>query len=209
MNPLLAQFEADFRDYIIEDLRKIGIRASQLVAPYPPEIEVYIRRRLNELRLAEHALQNNLLANTPSYLDHFKGAARIIAGVVSVLPPGRSERDRFNRVAELLNRGAIQGKESALDNHHVRRANTRYHADLLGVVNAAIRRQSVVDTNLLLRAELIGLTSTVRGLLFLWQEAKKHPRFSRLKGSELAARIDDFPTRFTRALELASRQVTA
>ncbi|WP_256750503.1 hypothetical protein [Mesorhizobium sp. Mes31] len=212
VNPLLTYVETEFREYIINDLRAAGMSESRLAAPRPAEVEAYIERRLRELRLAEMAVEQKLLPGRTQYRDQFKSAARVIAGVVSVTPLGRSESDRFNRVAAILNRDAPKGLTSALTGHHIRRADARYRADLLEVVNAGIRRNSIISTDLLLRAEMIGVTSTVRGLLALWEAAKKHPRFGRLKGSELAGRIraeDDFSQRFTRALELTARQTAA
>ncbi|MER9603402.1 hypothetical protein [Mesorhizobium sp. M0243] len=212
VNPLLTYIETEFRAYILDDLRSAGMPAKRLAAPRSPEVEAYIGRRLRELRLAEMAVEQKTLSGKPQYRDQFKSAARIIAGVVSVTPLGRSESDQFNRAAAILNRDAPKGLTSALTGHHIRRADARYRADLLEVVNAAIRRNSIISTDQLLRAEVIGLTGTVRALLSLWVAAKKHPRFGRLKGNELAKRIDaedDFSERFTRALELTARQTAA
>lgn len=127
--------------------------------PLPADIAAHVRHRLAEMRMAELALQQSM-SQTPRYLDQFSAAARLIAGVVDLTAPGRSASERFDRVADELNRGGPIGNSNTLDRHHIRRAVARYNSDLLKVVNLAASRNSIVPVDLLLKAEIIGLRGT-------------------------------------------------
>ncbi len=206
VNPLLEAFDREYREAALDELRRRGVDAASSAADIDSLVSTIVRGYRAQGRLMDQMRQP-----VPDRASHFNRNARLVAGVVDLIP-GRTANARHEAAAAFLNRGITKASNSTqeLTRFHIRRAAQRYSVDLLRHVNDRVLRSNV-DIQTYLTAEITGLRLTVAGLCEVYRSARQAKKFPGLNGRDLALALHshhDMPDVMDRALGVLERRHT-